>query len=263
MFRGIYTGTSAMLVQSTAVDVAANNLANVGTSGFRGRRAVNKAFPSVLMSRIEAADRKEDPPLFRLGGKIPIGDAALTTVLSETALRTSSGALSVTGNPFDVAPGQEGYFVVADGGGNVFYTRSGHFARDGEGRLVTHDGYVVQGDGGPIELGEAEKVVIGDGGQVSADGEIVGNLRFVLFENPTWLRHVGKSLVAETDESGAPQDLDEFRLVPGALEMSNVHVVEEMVRMIDAHRAYEASAKCVTTQDETITRLTTAFGRSG
>lgn len=264
MFRGIYTAASAMLVQNASVDVAANNLANVGTSGFRGRRAVNKAFPVLLMSRIEDAERREEPEhLFRAGGKIPIGDAALTTVLSETALRTAAGSLAVTGNPLDVAPGEEGYFVVADERGNLFYTRSGHFTRDSQGRLVTHDGYFLQGDGGNIELGEAERVVIGDGGQISADGEVIGNLRFVSFESPTWLRHVGKSLVAETEASGNPRELENFRLVPGALELSNVHVVEEMVRMIDAHRAYEASSKCVTAQDESASRLTTSFGRSG
>ena len=253
-----------MLVQSAGIDVAANNLANVGTSGFRGRRAVNKAFPVLLMSRIEAEEKKfgADHQLV-LGGKTPIGDAALTTVLSETALRTSPGSIQVTDNPLDVAAGEEGYFVVTDGGGNVFYTRSGHFTRDAQGRLVTHDGYLVQGDGGEIEFGEGQELLIGDGGQISADGEIIGNLRFVTFENPTWLRHVGKSLVAETEASGAPQDLDNYRIIPGALEMSNVNVVEEMVRMIDATRAYEASAKCIITQDETASRLLTAFGGMG
>jgi flagellar basal-body rod protein FlgG len=253
-----------MLVQSAGIDVAANTLANVGTSGFRGRRAVNEAFPSLLMSRIEADEKRFGVERrLVLGGKTPIGDAALTTVLSETALRTSAGSVQVTGNPLDVAAGEEGYFVVTDDGGNVFYTRSGHFVRDDQGRLVTHDGYRVQGDGGDIEFGEGQELLIGDGGQISVDGEIVGNLRFVTFENPTWLRHVCKSLVTETEASGAAQDLDNYRIIPGALEMSNVHVVEEMVRMMDAHRAYEASAKCVTTQDESASRLTTAFGKTG
>ncbi|MDR1650854.1 MAG: flagellar hook-basal body complex protein, partial [Synergistaceae bacterium] len=124
-----------------------------------------------------------------------------------------------------------------------------------------HDGEFITGDGGRISIGEAARVAIGDGGQVYADGELVGTLRVVEFENPTYLHQTGGSLLAETPESGAPQDVENPSIVSGGLERSNVQVVLEMVRMIEANRAFEASGRAVTIQDELSGRLFTSVGR--
>ncbi|HOO62982.1 MAG TPA: flagellar basal-body rod protein FlgF [Synergistaceae bacterium] len=262
MFRGFYAGTSAMLVQEKMLDVAANNLANVDTAGFRGRIAVNKAFPELLMEKVDGQPGEVYPPKpERWKRRELIGDMAFANVLSETALDLRGGPLRHTGNSLDVAISGEGYFVVQDGAGNVFYTRSGHFLRDGEGRLVTHDGMAVQGQGGGVEFGDASRVSIDEGGQVLADGEVVDLLRVVQFASPTYLRQEGNSLLSETETSGAPEDLENLQLASEFLEMSNVNVVSEMVRMIEANRAYESAAKTVTIQDESAGKLIQTYGR--
>jgi flagellar basal-body rod protein FlgG len=270
MFRGIYAGTSAMLVQEKMLDVVGNNLANVDTSGFRGRVAVNKSFPEVLMDRVERYTIADEAlneelkerkffPYFR--GRSSIGTISMTNVLTETAMSAERGPTQVTDNPTDAALNGGGFFVVEDGNGNTFYTRSGHFQRNNLGQLVTHEGEFVLGDGGRVEVGEASRVFIGDAGQVYADDELVGTLQIVNFENPTYLRHAGKSLLEETAESGPPQPEENPSVVSGALERSNVQVVLEMVRMIEANRAFEASGRAVTIQDELSGRLFTSVGR--
>jgi flagellar basal-body rod protein FlgG len=189
-----------MLVQEKMLDVVGNNLANVDTAGFRSRVAVNKSFPEVLMDRVERYSivdealneelkERKFSPYFR--GRSPIGTISMTNVLTETTMSTEHGPIQWTDNPTDVGLEDDGFFVVQDGNGNNFYTRSGHFQRNDQGQLVTHDGAFIMGDGGPITIGEATRVVIGDGGQVFADDEQVATLQVVRFETPTYLHHVG------------------------------------------------------------------------
>lgn len=269
MHRGLYAAASAMIVQESMHDVVANNLANVGTSGFRRRIPVNKSFPEVLMDRIEKVSEDGEikfvGPPFQLGlkGKFSIGDLSLANVFSETFMSTEMGALQTTDNPFDVAIVGEGYFAVQDGAGNTYYTRSGHFQKSAEGQLVTEDGMMVLGDGGPIEVGDASRFSITEDGNVMADGALVDMLQIVTFENPTYLRQVGRTSLSVTPHSGEPVPVEEVRLQAGALEMSNVNVVEEMVRMVEAHRAYESASKVLMTHDELTGKLITSYGRTG
>ena len=270
MHRGLYTAASAMLVQESMLDVTTNNLANVNSSGFRKRIPVNKSFPELLMDRIEKVSEdghiKLVGPPFQLGfrGRFLIGDLSFANVMSETYMSPEEGAIQVTDAPLDAAILGGGFFTVQDGAGNVFYTRSGHFQRSDEGQLVTHDGMFVLGEGGPVEFGDAVNVSIGDSGQVIADGEVIDTLQVAVFENPTYLRQVSRTALAVTDDSGPPEavDAEDVRLEPGALEMSNVNVVEEMVRMVEAHRAYEAASKILMAHDEASGKMITSFGRT-
>ncbi|MDR3332657.1 MAG: flagellar hook-basal body protein [Synergistaceae bacterium] len=270
MFRGIYEGTSAMLVQEKMLDVVGNNLANVDTNGFRGRVAVNKSFPEVLMDRVERytivdealneelADRKFFP---YIRGRVTIGSMSLANVMSETIMSQEPGVVQYTDNPLDVMINGDGFFAVEDGNGNTFYTRSGSFQRGPAGELVTHDGEFVLGDGGRIELGDAVRIFVDETGQIFADGDMVGQFQLVTFPSPTYLRQDGKSLLSETPNSGAPVPVEVPAIVGGALERSNVQVVSEMVRMIEANRAYEAAGRTVTIQDELTSRLFSTLGR--
>ncbi|NLM71956.1 MAG: flagellar hook-basal body protein [Synergistaceae bacterium] len=268
MHRGLYAAASAMITQESMHDVVANNLANAATSGFRKRIPVNKSFPEVLMDRIEKVSEDGEiklvGPPFQLGlkGKFTIGDISLADVISETWMSTEMGAIQVTDNPLDVAIVGEGYFAVQDGAGNTYYTRSGHFQKNDEGQLVTEDGMLVLGDGGPIEVGDASRFSITENGNVMADGALVDMLQVVEFENPTYLRQVGRTSLSVTPHSGEPVPIEEPRLEPGALEMSNVNVVEEMVRMVEAHRAYESASKVLMTHDEITGKLITSYGRT-
>jgi flagellar basal-body rod protein FlgG len=270
MFRGFYAGASAMLVQEKMLDVVGNNLANVDTVGFRGRVAVNKSFPEVLMDRIERytivdevlneelGDRKFFP---YIRGRVPIGTMPLANVMNETAMSQEPGVVQYTDNSLDVMINGGGFFVVEDGNGNTFYTRAGNFQRGPAGELVTHEGEFALGLGGRINVGEVGQIFVDETGQVLADGEVVGQFQVVEFASPTYLRQAGRSLLSETPESGAPALVPAPQIVGGALERSNVNVVNEMVRMIEANRAYEAAGRTVTIQDELTSRLFSAVGR--
>ena len=206
-----------MLVQERMLDVTANNLANVNSAGFRGRTPVNKAFPTLLMEKIDGQPGETFPPKPEwLRMRAPLQDAVFANVLSETTMSTQLGVVRVTDNPLDVALEDKGFFVVSDAAGNTFYTRSGQFVRDSEGRLATHEGQLVQGQGGTVTLGEAVSAFIDEGGQVVVDGEVVDQLQVVNFADPTYLRHVGvrccrKLLVPEPPRTTPIRGLPEER----------------------------------------------------
>lgn len=271
MFRGIYTGASAMLVQEKMLDVVGNNLANVDTSGFRARVAVNQAFPEVLMDRVERYAIVDEALNEELGerkffpyvrGRTSIGTMPLANVMSETVMSTQPGVVQHTDNPLDMLIQGDGFFVVQDGGGNSYYTRQGHFVRSADGFVVTHEGEYLMGDGGRIEIGDdARTISVSESGQVMVNNEQLAQVQVVTFDNPTYLRQVGRSLLSETPQSGAAAPVENPMIIGGALERSNVEVVTEMVRMIEAQRCYEGAAKAVTTQDELTSRLFTSVGK--
>lgn len=255
MFRGIYDGASAMLVQQYVVDVTANNLANADTSGFQKQLALAKNHPEAVLVRSENESRG-------MSKKTPVGAASLGLVLNETATVVEPGPLKETGNPLDCAISGDGYFQVTDGV-NVYYTRSGNFTLDALGQLVTPSGLVVNGAAGPLVVGDAETFSIRDDGVVFADGEEIGRLAVFSFAEPSFLHRRGSGLFSETPASGPPQPVldEEIRLVPGFVEGSNVNIIEEMTKMIAAGRAYEAVSKAFDSETETARQMIQAFGR--
>ncbi len=255
MFRGIYDGASAMLVQQFVVDVTANNLANADTSGFQKQLALAKSHPETVMVRNE-----NEPD--GTSKKTPVGTVSLGVVLTETATVAEPGSLKETGNPLDCAISGDGYFQVTDGE-NVYYTRSGNFTLDLEGQVVTPSGLLVNGVAGPLVVGDAETFSIRDDGTVFADGEEIGRLAVFSFAEPSFLHRRGSNLFSETPASGPAQAVldEEIRLVPGFVEGSNVNIIEEMTRMISASRAYEAVSKAFDSEAETARQMIQAFGR--
>ncbi len=268
MHRGLYAAASAMLVQETNLDVTANNLANVDTPGFKKRVSTNAEF-SAYMDRIEKISEDGETkimtaPPFTMNwrGKQTIGTLALASIYSEDVMDTSPGVVKTTENPFDVAIDGPGFFAVADDEGNTFYTREGNFTLDATGRMVTPNGMTLQGTGGEISVGNnTANVEISRRGQVIANGNVVGNLQVFNFERPTYLRHVARNLLVPTEQSGEPEGVANAKFFDRALEMSNVSVVEEMVRMIEAQRAYEGASKALMTHDEQTSRLITSYSR--
>jgi flagellar basal-body rod protein FlgG len=258
-----------MLVQETNLDVTANNLANVDTAGFRKRVSANAEF-SALMDRVEKISEDGEtkimttiPFTMNWKGSQVIGGMALANIYSQSFMDTQPGVIKTTDAPFDVAIDGPGFFAVQDDAGNTYYTRQGNFLVGPDGNLVTVDGLTLQGDGGPIGVAEASSAYIMRNGQVFADGEIVGQITLFTFENPTYLRQVGRNSLAPNADSGDPVPVGEedLRLLTGALESSNVSVVEEMVRMIEAQRAYEGASKALMTHDEQTGKLISSFGR--
>lgn len=240
-----------MLVQGKIVETVSNNLANANTPGFCKSLAVAEACPETELTGTEN-HRPENTT------KTPLGFWTESVMLTQTALDPGGGEIRRTGNPLDCAIKGEGYFQVTDGD-NYFYTRAGNFTLDSGGRIVTQTGLALAGD---VSVGEATKVEIRENGAVLADGEDVGRLSLFRFEKPSFLEPLGGTLLAPTEGSGEAIELESERvkLEPESLEGSNVNILEEMVRMIGASRAYEAASRAFDTESESGGKMIEAFG---
>jgi flagellar basal-body rod protein FlgG len=241
-----------MKAQQTNLDVISNNLANVNTSGYKKQRADYED----LMYQIE---REPGAPV-EPGSTVPTGvQVGLGTRITGTERMMSQGNVQVSDNPTDLMIQGEGFFQVLMPDGTVSYSRNGAFKIDGDGQMVTNNGYMLEPD---ITIPEdATDLTISDTGVVSVKvpgdplNQEIGQIELARFVNPAGLKAIGQSLYVETDASGMPiiGEPGEDGLgavVQGSLEMSNVQVVEEMVSMITAQRAYEAGSKAVQTADD-------------
>ncbi len=268
MHRGLYSAASAMLVQETNLDVITNNLANVDTAGYKRRVSANADF-SAYLDRIEKVSEDAEmkimtyPPFtMNWKGKQTIGTLALASIFSEDVMDTSPGIVKTTDNPLDMAIDGPGFFAVADTAGNTYYTRAGNFTLSGTNNIVTPEGLLLQGNGGEISIGQgAGKIEVTRTGQIIVDGDNVGQVTVFNFENPTYLRQISGNLLAVTEQSGEAQPVANVRIFGGSYEVSNVGVVEEMTRMIEAQRVYEGASKALMTHDEQTQKLITSYSR--
>jgi len=252
MIRSLYTAATGMEAQQLNIDVIANNLANVNTTGFKRSRV---DFQDLLYQTIRTAGAAQAQ-----GVQIPTGiQVGLGTRVASVQKLFTQGDFQMTGNKLDVLIEGNGFFQVMLPSGNLAYTRDGSFKIDGQGRLVTSDGYPVQPEI-TIPAG-AKEISIGEDGTVSATlagqsaPQELGQIQLVGFTNPAGLESLGRNLFAQTEASGEPvpgtpgQD-GLGTLAQGYVEMSNVKVVEEMVNMIIAQRAYEVNSKSIQAADE-------------
>ena len=258
MMRALNTAASGMAAMQTNVEVIANNLANVNTTGFRKSRAEfeDLIYQTYRTPGGSVGDNQKLPT------GIQIGEGVRT--VSTTQLHIQ-GSLLQTGNSLDVAIEGSGYFQVTRPGGQLAYTRAGDFKTDAEGRLITVDGYAVE----PAMTfpTNATSITIAANGMISVttpdqtQSQEVGQLTLANFVNPSGLSPIGKSLFVPTDASGQP-----LVTTPGQeglgtlqqhfLEGSNVEVVNEMIDLIASQRAYEVNQKVITTADEMLRRVT-------
>ncbi len=252
MIRSLYTAATGMEAQQLNIDVIANNLANVTTTGFKRSRV---DFQDLLYQTIRTAGAAQAQ-----GVQIPTGvQVGLGTRVASVQKLFTQGDFQMTGNKLDLLIEGNGFFQVMLPSGNLAYTRDGSFKIDGQGRLVTSDGYPVQPEI-TIPAG-AKEISIGEDGTVSATlagqtaPQELGQIQLVGFTNPAGLESIGRNLFVQTEASGEPvpgtpgQD-GLGTLAQGYIEMSNVKVVEEMVNMIIAQRAYEVNSKSIQAADE-------------
>lgn len=248
----LHVARSGLDAQNTKMQVIANNLANVNTTGFKRDRA---DFQALAYQQLVAAGAASDSE-----NKFATGLSLGTGVrLAGTSRIDTQGTLAVTGNALDLAIEGSGYFQVQRTDGTIAYTRAGNFSRSSEGTLVTSDGLPVVPQ---IQIPEgAVSITVGNDGTVSAvlQGQTtpteVGRIETANFMNPAGLQAVGSNLLVETAASGAPQvgaaGLDGRGAIrQGSLEGSNVNVVEELVDMIETQRAYEVNSKMIKATDE-------------
>ncbi len=252
MNPALWAAKTGLDAQQTRMTVVSHNLANVNTSGFKKGRAVFEDLLYQNVRQVGAATSQDT--------QAPSGLALGTGVrVVATEKLYTQGSLSQTGNSMDLAIQGRGFFQVLLPDGTFGYTRDGSFQVNSQGELVTSSGYRVQ-PGINIPSG-AQTVTIGADGVITAQiaGQAtpttVGTIQLSDFVNPAGLQARGENLALETAASGPAQTstpgLNGLGTVQqGAVESSNVNVVEEMVNMIETQRAYEMNTKAISTTDQ-------------
>ncbi len=259
MLRSLDIGSTGMLAQQMNVDVISNNIANTTTSGFKRQRA--EFHDMIYQNKQRPGATSSDA-----GTTVPTGmQFGLGVALGSIYRLHEQGTIKITENPLDIAVTGEGYFQIDMPNGDTAYTRSGVFQLNQDGEIVTAQGYTIQP--GITVPADAEDIVINQSGEVlvKQPGQVamanVGQLQLARFVNPAGLEGIGDTLFLETDASGAPTvgnpAEDEFgEIRQGALENSNVNIVEEITNLITAQRAYEMNSKVITASDEMLQTVT-------
>ena len=251
MMRALFSAATGMTAQQTNVDVIANNLANVNTVGFKRTRA---DFADLLYQTLRAPGTTTIQ-----GQQSPTGiQVGMGTRLAATTRMWTQGEYQQTGDPFSIAIQGDGFFQINTPDG-VVYTRDGTFKLDSTGKLVTSDGSALEP---AITIPQnALNVSIGTDGTVTyalpgqTEPQTGGQINLAKFINPAGLQSVGNNMYRATSASGnaitGTPGVDGLGTVlQGFVESSNVKVVEELVNLIIAQRAYEVNSKAIQTSDE-------------
>jgi flagellar basal-body rod protein FlgG len=241
-----------MVAQQMNLDVIANNLANVNTTAFKGQRAEfqDMVYQSLRASGAAAGGASTVPEPMQIG---------LGSRFAASSASFAPGAYQNTGNPFDIAIAGEGFFQVELPDGTTAYTRDGSFKVDANGLLVTSNGYPLVPNI-TVPTG-ASSPTVSPTGQVSVtlagqdEPSELGTVELAVFPNPAGLTRIGQNLYRGGGASGTATTSQPGQQGAGTLqqfvvEASNVQIVEEMVRMITAQRAYEINSKAVQTADD-------------
>lgn len=230
MDSGYYAACAGLAAQTQALELVANNLANLGTAGYRGQQAT---FRSLLSGGGAVAWNPLNAAINDFG------------VLGGSRVDLASGSLTATGNPLDVAVAGTGFLAVQSAEG-VVYTRNGSFHATPTGQLMTAQGDAVLGEQGPITLPNGVVAVSADG-TLSVDGTVIAKLRLAEFSPGTSLRALGNALYAAPEGSALPAAASSIR--QGMIENSNVSTVDGVVQLIGIQRNAEMMQRALTLFD--------------
>lgn len=252
MIRSLWTAASGMKSQSLNIDVISNNLANVNTTGFKSSRAdfQDLLYETLRQAGTSSSESSDVPTGIQVGhGSRPVASHKIFT----------QGDFQQTKNELDIAIEGEGFFQILQPNGETAYSRDGAFKMDRDGRMVTSDGFVMEpeitipSDSISLSIGLDGTVSVLQAG--SNTPTEIGTITVARFVNPAGLHSIGRNLYLPTNASGdaivgtAGED-GLGTLAQGFLEMSNVSVVDEMVKMITAQRAYEINSKTIQAADD-------------
>lgn len=258
MTRPLWVSKTGLDAQQTRMGVIANNLANVSTTGFKRGRGV---FADLLYQNVRQPGGASSQ-----NSQLPSGLMLGTGVrVVATEKNFTQGNIFQTQNDLDVAIQGRGFLQIEQPDGEISYTRDGQFQRNSDGTVVNAEGLPLQP--GLTVPDEVTSLTIGSDGTVSvvvagsSTPTEIGTIQLADFINPAGLEPVGKNQFVETAASGPPQtgnpgENGTGTLVQGAIESSNVNVVEEMVNMIETQRAYEMNSKAIATADEMLRFIT-------
>ncbi len=253
MLRALYSSASGMEAQQMNLDTIANNLANVNTTGFKKSKVEfqDLLYQTNRMAGADVGAGNQVPTSLQVGhGSRPVATAKIFT----------TGELSQTGEKFDVAIAGPGFFKVQRPNGTNAWTRDGAFKLSSTGAIVTSDGLPVLSFAGITIDPTVTGVTVAPTGEVTVQRgselpTLAGTIVLSRFANPSGLQSIGSSLylatpASGTEQTGEPGDNGFGELAQGFLELSNVKVVEEMVNLIRAQRAYEVNSKAIQAADE-------------
>ena len=253
MIRSLYTAATGMDAQQLFMDTISHNISNINTTGFKRSKV---EFQDLMYQTL-----KEPGVMNQEGESAPVGiEVGLGVKPGATQKLFDQGSLSQTGNSLDVAIQGDGFFQISLPDGTIGYTRDGSFKKTADGTVVTTNGYPLYPQinipAGAQQLGidsaSGKVTVVLPGQQTSTE---LGQFELARFVNPAGLKSLGDDLYSVTDASGQPMinvpSVDGMgTLSQGYLEASNVQIVDEMVNMISAERAYEIVSKSIQVSDE-------------
>ena len=251
MLRAFSTAATGMAAQQSMVDVIANNLANINTNGFK-RSQID--FQDLLYEKVRQSGAEVAAGIKTPGG-IEVGSGVR---VASTVKVFSPGELENTGRNLDIAVMGDGFLQVTLPNGQIRYTRDGMLQTNANGQLVTTSGYTIEPaitipiDALSVDIGKDGTVNITD---ASGSASVVGTLQLARFANPSGLTNEGDNLLAETEASGTatlgtPGENGFGTIMPGFLEKSNVQMVNELVNLITAQRAYEINSRAIRAGDD-------------
>lgn len=253
MLRGLYTAASGMDTASMSIDTLANNLANVNTVGFKANKLNFQSFPEMLIQKIDDQGEK------------PIGSIMTGSKVQQSFINFAAGSIHQTGNPFDLAIHGDGFFNVESAEGKSYYTRAGNFTVNEAGFLTTMNGDHVQGAQGDIQLKlDDAPFQINGQGQISAKGQVIGQITVTRFKNNQALEKLSENLYQAgqaAEEVTGNDGKNAAQIQQGALEESNVNPVAELVNNIQGMRLYEALQKNIHMHNDTLGKAVNEVGR--
>lgn len=252
MNPALWISKTGLDAQQTRLSVISNNLANVNTTGFKRDQAIFQDL--IYQNKRQAGGQTTEDT--RLPSGLSLGTGV--RVVATEKLHTQ-GNITQTGKPLDMAILGRGFFQIQQADGSVSYTRDGSFQLDADGQVVTSQGQLLQpsltipSDTQSITIGQDGVVSVITGNDTAPTQ--IGNIQLADFVNPAGLQPEGNNLFTETASSGSPlvgtPGLNGLgNLESGAVETSNVNVVEELVNMIETQRAYEMNSKVISTTDQ-------------
>lgn len=272
MLRGFYTAASGMMAQQRRVEMLTNNIANANTPGYKADQAALRAFPELLLSRLDetTVPTKEAPRSFPFSAAV--GSINTGVYTQELIPNFRQGDIKETGRPTDIAlingtlPDATGtlFFVVQNENGDIRYTRNGNFTMNPQGFLTTSDGwYVLDENGRRIELPSEDFTVNADG-TIIANNNRIARINIAFAANPNMLVKEGNGLF-RSNTGVLPSALNNpnitYTLKQGFVERSNVDLNRAMTEMLSAYRAFEANQKIVQAYDKSMDKAVNEVGR--
>ncbi len=259
MLEGMKMATQGLMAMEQKQAVIAENLANVGTAGYRKEVLDITSFSTILNQQVNRVGHFDLPgraggDILQVGGPSPQG-----MLYTQTRTSYAQGALKLTGNQFDMAldDNGKGFFAIQCKDG-IRFTRNGAFRLSTDGYLVTQDGSKVLGHKGPIKI-DGKSFKVSDNGVITVDGKEIDKFLIIEFPDKSTLRKEGENKFSAQQGFRVSTD---FQIKQGYLEMANVNAVKEMVDMMQTMRAFEANQKVLQAQDQALKKTVNEVGKA-